>query len=268
VGFLLLVLAVAAAGLLTGVLASVAIERWPRHEPLARVTPRGCPTCATPLPGLPGAPAGSSWLLRRGRCPACTGGLPRRWLVVELATCVLFAATASVWGPHPLLPALLVFAWSCVVATAIDLEHRIIPNRLTLRLPLVLLPLLVAAAAASGTWSDLRRALVAGVAVPFVMFVLSELFRLLRGQPGMGMGDVKYALSIGLVVGYLGVLPLFVFTYGSLLSSLLVAIALLASGRAKLASRIPFGPYLVVGAQLAVLAGGPLSRLVARLLLG
>jgi leader peptidase (prepilin peptidase) / N-methyltransferase len=60
-------------------------------------------------------------------------------------------------GLDPLLPALLVLTWSLVVATAIDLEHRIIPNRLTFRLPVILLPLLVFAAAVDGAWPDLLR---------------------------------------------------------------------------------------------------------------
>jgi hypothetical protein len=74
------------------------------------------------------------------------------------------------------------------------------------------------------------------------MFLLSELFRLLRGQSGMGMGDVKLAVSIGLVVGYLGGMELVVFAYGSIIAAVVVAFALILTGRAKLASRIPFGP--------------------------
>jgi leader peptidase (prepilin peptidase) / N-methyltransferase len=154
-----------------------------------------------------------------------------------------------------------------VVATAIDLEHRIIPNRLTYRLPFVLLPLLVYAAWVDDAWLDLRRGVIAGIAIPLVMFLLSELFRLLRGQSGMGMGDVKLAVSIGLVVGYLGGIELLVFAYGSVIAAVVVAFALILTGRAKLASRIPFGPYLAVGAMLPVLAG-PATTDLARGFLG
>jgi leader peptidase (prepilin peptidase) / N-methyltransferase len=73
------------------------------------------------------------------------------------------------------------------------------------------------------------------------------------------MGDVKYASSIGLVVGYLGGLELVVFAYGTIIAAVLVAGVLLAMGKAKLASRIPFGPYLAGGAMLAILAGDPLA---------
>jgi leader peptidase (prepilin peptidase) / N-methyltransferase len=245
--------------------ANLAVDRWPRHEPLQLRTPLPCPACGAPLPRLAGLPGGSG-IIARGRCRSCRAPLPRTPLLVELALPLLFAVTAAVWGLDPLLPALLVFAWSAVVATAIDLRHRIIPNALTLRLPLVLLPLLLLAAVLTGDWIDLRRAVLAGLLVPFVMFVLSELFRLLRGQAGMGMGDVKYAISIGLVIGMLGPLELIVFVYGSILSAVVIAVLLLVTGRARLASRIPFGPYLVLGAQLAILAREPLSRLVLRVL--
>jgi leader peptidase (prepilin peptidase) / N-methyltransferase len=245
--------------------ANLAIDRWPRHEPLALRQRLRCGACGAPLPGLVGLP-GASWLAARGRCRACGAPVPSIVLAVEVTVPLLFAVTAAVWGLAPLLPALLVFAWSAVVATVIDLGHRIIPNALTLRLPLVLLPLLVLAAAVTGGWADLRRAVLAGILVPLVMFLLSEAFRLLRGQAGMGMGDVKYAMSIGLVVGMLGPLELIVFAYGSIISAVVIAVALLVSGRARLASRIPFGPYLVIGAQLAILARDPLVRLVARFL--
>jgi leader peptidase (prepilin peptidase) / N-methyltransferase len=250
-------------GLAVAGAANLAIDRWPRHEPLALRTRLPCAACGAPLPRLAGLP-GASWLAARGRCPGCAAPVPRQLLVVEVAVVLLFATTAAVWGLDPLLPALLVFAWSAVVATAIDLRHRIIPNALTLPLPLVLLPLLVFVAAVTGAWVDLRRAVLAGVLIPLTMFLLSEAFRLLRGQPGMGMGDVKYAISIGLVVGMLGPVELLLFAYGSLISAVIIAVVLLATGRARLASRIPFGPYLVIGAQLAILARIPLARWVVR----
>jgi leader peptidase (prepilin peptidase)/N-methyltransferase len=259
------VVVVALLGLAVAGTANLAIDRWPRHEPLRSRERLPCAACGAPLPRLAVLP-GVSWLAARGRCPACGAPVSREPLAVEVAMPALFATTAAVWGPDPLLPALLVFAWSAIVATAIDLRHRIIPNTLTLRLPLVLLPLLVLAAAMTGDWGDLRRAVLAGFLIPLAMFLLSEAFRLLRGQAGMGMGDVKYAISIGLVVGMLGPVELILFAYGSIFSAVVIAVVLLVTGRARLASRIPFGPYLVLGAQLAILARVPLSRLVVRVL--
>jgi leader peptidase (prepilin peptidase) / N-methyltransferase len=192
--------------------------------------------------------------------------IPVRYLLVEVATGALFSGVALSWGLDPLLPALLVFTWALVVATAIDLEFHIIPNRLTYRLPLVLAPLLVGAAWVDGAWVDLRRAAFAAIAIPGAMLLMSELFRLLRGQPGIGMGDIKLAVSIGLVVGYLGGLELGVFAYGSVISAVVIAITLMLLGKAKLASRIPFGPYLAIGAMLPILGREPLVGLVRSLL--
>jgi leader peptidase (prepilin peptidase) / N-methyltransferase len=245
-------------GLLVGSFANVPIHRWPRGGTVTEPKRSACPGCGEPIRASDNIPV-VSWLRLRGRCRSCGTSIPVRYLLVEVATGVLFAVTAIVWGLDPLLPALLVLVWSLVVASVIDLEFRIIPNRLTLRLPLVLVPLLAFAAALGGDWSAFRRGLIAGVAVPGAMFALSEGFRALRGQAGIGMGDVKLAISIGLVVGYLGGLHLVVFAYGSIISAVVIALGLLLAGRAKLATRIPFGPYLAIGSLLAVLAGGPLT---------
>jgi leader peptidase (prepilin peptidase) / N-methyltransferase len=247
-------IAMFAVGMVVGSFANVPIHRWPRGGTVTEPKRSVCPACGTLVAARDNVPV-VSWLLLGRKCRSCGEPIAARYAIVELTTGILFGAVAWVWGLDPLLPALLVFTWSLIVATAIDLEHRIIPNRLTYRLPFVLLPLLVFAAWMDGAWTDLRGGVIAGLAIPLAMFLLSEAFRLLRGQSGMGMGDVKLAVSIGLVVGYLGGLELVVFAYGSIIAAVVVAFALILTGRAKLASRIPFGPYLAVGAMLPVLAG-------------
>ena len=240
-------------GLALGSFATVPIERWPHGGTVARPRRSQCPACGAPVRASDNIPV-VSWLRLRGRCRDCGAPISPRYLVVELITATLFGATVWVWGLHPLLPALLVLVWSLVVATVIDLEHRIIPNRLTLRLPVVLAVLLVAATALAGEWADLVRAAIAAVGVPGLMLLLSETFRLIRGQAGIGMGDIKLAISLGLVVGYLGGIHLVVFAYASIISAVVIAVALLLAGRARLASRIPFGPYLAIGTLVPVLS--------------
>jgi leader peptidase (prepilin peptidase) / N-methyltransferase len=241
-------------GLVLGSFANVPIHRWPRGAAVTEPKRSACPSCGMLISARDNIPV-VSWLVLGRECRSCGEPISARYAVVELTTGILFGAVAWVWGLDPLLLALLVFTWSLIVATAIDLEHRIIPNRLTYRLPFVLLPLLIFAAWMDDAWLDLRRGVIAGIAIPLVMFLLSEVFRLLRGQSGMGMGDVKLAVSIGLVVGYLGGMELVVFAYGSIIAAVVIAFALILTGRAKLASRIPFGPYLAVGAMLPILAG-------------
>jgi leader peptidase (prepilin peptidase) / N-methyltransferase len=255
------VVAIAVVGLVLGSFANVPIHRWPRGGTVTTPKRSACPGCGQPIRALDNVPI-ISWLALRGHCRRCREPISVRYPLIEALTGVLFGAVAWVWRFDPLLPALLAFTWSLVVATVIDLEFRIIPNRLTLRLPFVLIVLVMAAAAYEGIGTDLRRGVIAGIAVPGAMFVLSEAFRLLRGQPGIGMGDIKLAISIGLMVGYLGGLELVVFAYGTILSAVIIAVGLMLAGRAKLASRIPFGPYLAIGAMLPILAGDPLTGMV------
>jgi leader peptidase (prepilin peptidase)/N-methyltransferase len=137
---------------------------------------------------------------------------------------------------------------------------------LTYPLPLVLLVLLTGAAAIDGSWGALVRAVVWGLGVPAIMFAFAEGFRLLRGKQGMGMGDVKLAVSIGLVVGSLGGIHLAVFAYGTMITSMVVVVVLLLARKASVASRIPFGPYLAAGALIPVLAPDASADLVRALL--
>jgi leader peptidase (prepilin peptidase)/N-methyltransferase len=250
-------------GLLLGSFANVAIHRWPRGGSVRTPSGSHCPSCDAPIAWYDNVPV-LSWVRLRGRCRSCGEPIAWRYPVTEALVAVLFAATAAVHGVTWLLPALLVFVWSLVVASIIDLEHYIIPNVLTYRLPFVLLPLLVLAAATAGEWADLRRAVIAGVGVPGAMLLVSETYRLVRGRVGMGMGDVKLAISIGLVVGYLGGWQLVIFAYGSIIGAVAVAVVLLVAGRVRLAGRIPFGPYLAIGALVAVLAGDPLADVLSR----
>ena len=249
-------------GLVVGSFANVPIHRWPRGGNVLEPRTSACGSCGQRIRWYDNVPV-LSWLLLRGRCRDCGASISPRYPLVEALMAVLFGAAAAVHGLTWLLLPLLVFVWVLVVAAVIDLEHRIIPNRLTYRAAPILLVLLVAVAAVDGEWGNLRRALAAGVAVPVAMLALSETFRLLRGVAGIGMGDIKLAPSIGLVVGYLGGWELVIWFYATAVSAVLVALGLILAGKAKLATRIPYGPYLALGALVAVLAGEPLSRAAA-----
>lgn len=245
-------------GLAMGSFANVPIHRWPRKGTVTSPRSSACPNCGSAIRARDNVPL-LSWLLLRGRCRRCGAAIHWRYPLVEGLTGGLFAAVATVTGAAWTLPALLTLTWALVVASAIDLEHRIIPNRLTYPLPFVLLTLLLIPTVVDGTWGDLRRGLIAAIAVPAGMLALSEAFRLLRGQQGIGMGDIKLALSLGLVLGYLGGWELIVAFYATAVSAVLVAVPLIATGRAKLATRIPYGPYLALGSLVAVLAGRPIG---------
>lgn len=250
-------------GGILGSFANVPIHRWPRGGTVLRPARSTCPACHAPIRWHDNVPV-VSWFALRMRCRDCGVHIPGRYAAVEAVTALAFGATVFVHGVVWELPAILAFVWVLVVAAVIDLEHRIIPNRLTYRAAPTLLTLLLFAAIMTGQWPDLHRALVAGLAMPAVMLALSEAFRLLRGVAGIGMGDIKLAPSIGLVVGYLGGWELIVWFYATAISAVVVAFGLIAAGRARLATRIPYGPYLALGALVAVLAGEPLGEAAGR----
>jgi leader peptidase (prepilin peptidase)/N-methyltransferase len=241
-------------GLLLGSFANVPIYRWPLDRGVSQPKRSACPACEAQIRPRDNVPV-VSWLLLGRRCRDCATPIHWRYPVVEAVTALLFGVVAASEGATLLLPALLTLTWSLVVLTAIDLEHRIIPNRLTYRLPFVLLVLLIPPSLwGPGSMMALRRGLVVAVAVPLGLFFVGEGYRLVRGRRGFGMGDVKLLVSLGLVAGYLGGFEVAVLLYGALFSAVLIALVLLATGRAQLASRIPFGPYLAFGMLLAILA--------------
>lgn len=239
-----------------GVLASVhpattAVVRWADDRAVRHPWRPRCVTDAHDLGVVDVVPVWS-WIAHRGRCRTCGASIPAVLPVVEVAVVVVLAAVA--WRhPGPELVLLLPVAWSAVVATPIDLAERIIPNRLTYPLAAWSLVSVTGLAVAYGAWADWRRALLVGVALPAGMEALSLLFLLLRGQRGMGLGDVKWALSLGVAVGLLGPDAVLLFLFGTIVAAGLVAIVLLATGRAG-SARIPFGPYLALGTITALVA--------------
>ena len=254
-------------GLVVGSFANVPIHRWPRQQSVTQPRTSACPVCAAPIAPRDNIPV-VSWLLLKGHCRHCDARIHWRYPLVELITAVLFGAVAWVHGWTGVLPALLVITWTTVVATAIDLEFRIIPNRMTYPLAPMMLALVTLAAVIDGQWSDWVRAVIAGLAIPVTMFLFSYAFELLRGKPGIGMGDIKWAPSLALAVGYLGAWHLVIWFYGTIISGGVIAIGLVLAGKARMAARIPYGPYLAVGALLAILAGDPIAVWLEARLLG
>lgn len=221
------------------------------------------------LAALAGLPAG--WIGARAieawteRAPIRAGDRPSNRLVVATIAVVVLLFGLVAWQRDEgwATVGLLALTWGLVVGTVIDLRRRILPNRLTFKLPvLVGLPIVVAAIDTEA-WADLRRAALAGVLLPLGLFLFSEAFRLFRGQSGMGLGDVKLAISLGIGLGWLGGWELAVFGYVAVIASVVVVLGLMAARRVKLASRIPFGPYLAVGALFVLVAGDPVVRWVA-----
>jgi leader peptidase (prepilin peptidase)/N-methyltransferase len=233
-------------GLLVGSFLNVVVYRLPRGESV--VTPRSrCPGCGTPVRSRDNVPV-LSWLLLRGRCRDCGEPIAARYPAIEALTGIVFATVAAILGAERELVLYLPFAALLIAVAAIDLEHRIVPNRL----------LAPAAVWAVGGWAVvdagfLPEALAAGAGA-FVFLLLAAL----AYPAGMGMGDVKLAGVMGLYLG-LSIVPalLVAFVAGSAVGIAIVV----RDGRDARKKGVPFAPFLAFGGIVGLLAGSDLISL-------
>src|SRR3954447_20752653 len=233
-------------GLVAGAFLNVVIVRLPSRRSLVR--PRShCPGCGTEVKAYDNVPV-LSWLLLRGRCRSCGERISPRYPAVELVTAVLFAAIVLTRGLDADLALELPFAAMLIAVADIDLEHRIVPNK-------ILLPLAVWGLGASAAVRPdaLPELLIAGAGA-FTFFLLAALVH----PKGMGMGDVKLAGVMGLYLGKL-VIPalLIAFLVGTVVG--LGMVARYGSRSRKLG--VPFAPFLALGGLVAMLAGQQLIDL-------
>ncbi|MBW3604987.1 MAG: prepilin peptidase [Actinobacteria bacterium] len=238
-------------GLVFGSFANVVIARVPAGGSL-HTPPSTCPRCAAPIRPYDNIPV-VSWLLLRARCRSCEASISVEYPLVEIACALLFAAIGWRIGLSWALPGFLLFGWLLLVVAVIDVHTRRIPNRLTYPLTPTLLVLLVGAALLEGTPGVALRSLLGGLVAFALLLVLA-----LINPRGMGMGDVKLAAFIGIGLGYLGWghlwLGLFTgFLGGGVIAGLLVVLRLRSRK-----DHIPFGPWLSLGALVALLVGQPL----------
>ena len=249
----LLVLLTGLLGLAIGSFLNVVIWRVPRKMSVVR-PPSHCPQCETPIRARDNVPV-LSWLLLSGKCRHCGNPIPVRYPLVEASCGVLFAAVATRFGASWELPAYLVLTAALLAISLIDLEHFIVPDRITAPLTVSALALLGVAALADGNGWRFGRALLGGVAFFAFLLVLNVMY-----PKGMGMGDVKLAFSLGLFLGWLGWGQVFLGGFLAFLLGAVVGVVLIAT---KIKSRkdvVPFGPFLALGTMLTILWGDPILR--------
>jgi len=227
-------------GLLVGSFLNVVIYRLPRGQSLNR--PRShCPSCGTPIRPYDNVPV-VSWLLLRGRCRSCAAPISPRYPLVEALTGAAFVAVALTRGVNDDLAVWLPFAAMLIAVAGIDLDHRIIPNK-------ILLPAAIWGLAATIAFrpDNVDDALIAG-GIAFGALLLTALVY----PAGMGMGDVKLAGVMGIYLGS-GVAPamLVAFLTGSLVGLLIIA----REGRDARKKGVPFGPFLALGGLVGIFAG-------------
>lgn len=233
-------------GLMVGSFLNVVIHRWPRGESVVSPGSR-CGACGTPIRWYDNVPV-VSYLALGARCRACAAPIGVRYVVVELVTGALFALAAIELTPGPLLAVRVLFTAALVALFAIDLEHQLLPDVITL--PGIALGLVAAWWLPPGPLSSAAgAALGAGVLWGIRWFWLR-----LRGEEGMGLGDVKMLAMVGAVLGW----PHVWLTL--LLASVVgavVGIALSVSG-GSWKTRLPFGTFLAAAALASSYWGEPL----------
>ncbi|HEY2553370.1 MAG TPA: A24 family peptidase [Streptosporangiaceae bacterium] len=205
----------------------------------------GCPACqAQPLSGWR-----PPWQMPAGRCAACHRVAWPPPLTVEAASALLLAALGARVHPALVLAAACWLALCAIPLAFIDAAVRRLPDLLTGPAWAGTVLLLVLAAAVAGQWGSLIRALLGGIALAGFYLVL-----LIISPSGMGLGDVKAAAAIGTLLAWAGWSQLLTGAFAGFLLAALYGITLLIARRATRKQQIPFGPFLLAGAFLVILA--------------
>lgn len=225
-----------------------------QHQVFNLVKPDShCPQCHAPVRAWQNIPV-ISWLLLRGRCATCHTPISVRYPVIEIVTSVVSGLVAYQFGATWLMLAVLVFSWSLIAMTVIDIDHHLLPDSITI--PLLWLGLLVNAFGLNAQIS-LHDAVIGASAGYLILWTLYWGFKLLTGKEGMGYGDFKLLAALGAWMGWQSLLLIIIL---SSVVGALTGILLLLRGRDR-NTPIPFGPYLAGAGFLTMLWGEPLIQL-------
>ena len=296
----LLTFFVALFGACIGSFLSVCIYRIPRDESIVR--PRShCPSCNTMIPWYFNIPV-LSWIMLGGKCHFCKARISPRYLILEVFTALLFTVVwfqvlsgmmmtdgeLQLWMAHgndllapasnaplgltplpawALLPAYWLVLWGLILGTFVDLEHYIIPDRVTIGgiIAGLVISALVPELHFTLSWktSLIRSAI--GLAAGFGgLWLIAIIGEFAFKKEAMGFGDVKLMGAIGAFFGWKAVI--FVLLSASLFGSI-VGVGLIALGKRQLQGRIPFGPFLALGTLLWMFWGRALVSAYMRFLL-
>jgi len=208
--------------------------------------PSHCPSCEHALSWWENLPL-LSYLLLRGRCRACKAGISLRYPLVEALTALLSLVVVLKLGPQWSTVAALVLTWALIALAFIDLEHFLLPDRITL--PLLAVGLLVNAI---GGFTDPLSALIGAVSGYGILWAVYHAHRALTGREGFGYGDFKLLGALGAFLGW-QLLPLVILLSAGV--GAIIGIALILLRRHQRSEPLPFGPYLAGAGWLALLWG-------------
>jgi leader peptidase (prepilin peptidase)/N-methyltransferase len=237
----------AAVGAVIGSFLNVCIYRLPLGKSIAWPA-SACTSCGRELSWYENIPV-LAYTVLRGRCRTCAARISVRYPLVEALTGVMFACAWWYYGPGVLLLSRLVFGCALIVLFAIDLEHHLLPNSITL--PGILVGFVFSLFTPPGWMASLIGILVGGG----VLWGVAEAYYRIRHEEGLGMGDVKMLAMIGAFLGWK--LTLVTLMMASLSGSA-IGIALIVARRGDMKYALPFGTFLALGAAAAATIGDPL----------
>lgn len=243
-------------GLIFGSFGTVAAWRIPRRENI--VSGRShCPRCGAMIRAFDNIPV-LSWMVLRGRCRNCGNPISIRYPLTELATGILFALSAAKFGWSVETFVYAGFFWVLVVLTSIDVDHKLLPNRIVYPSFVAGWIGLTAAALVDDDTGRLVDAAVGAAIFGGLLFLVSFVGEIVYKKTAMGLGDVKLAFVLGTFLGYdrLALVPVAMFT--SFLSGAVIGLAIIKVSGGDRRDEVPFGPFLVLGTVLALFLGEPL----------
>jgi leader peptidase (prepilin peptidase)/N-methyltransferase len=233
-------------GLVIGSFLNVVVWRVPRGESIVS-PPSACPRCGVPIRPRDNIPV-LGWLFLRGKCRDCGEPISARYPLVEAGTAVLFFLVGLRFGAQAQLPAYLYLAAVGIALALIDLDVKRLPDVLTL--PSYVVGFVLLGAASLSEPHPLVRA-VLGAAAMFALY-----FALCFAYPaGMGFGDVKLSGVLGLYTAWLG---WDVWAAGLMLGFLfggIFGICVVLAKRGGRKTAVPFGPFMIIGAFVAIFVG-------------
>jgi leader peptidase (prepilin peptidase) / N-methyltransferase len=232
-------------GAVIGSFLNVCIHRLPRGTSI--VWPASaCPACGRALSWFENIPI-ASYLFLRGRCRTCGAPISARYLVIEALTAAMFALAWWYYGPGPMLISRLIFGCALIVLFAIDLEHHLLPNVITLTG--IVIGFLLSFTTDQPGWQSSLIGIVAGGGV---LFLIAEVYYRVRHEEGLGMGDVKMLAMMGAFLGWpLAILSLMIAS----VAGTIIGIGLIVTGRGTMKYALPFGTFLAIGAAVSAAVG-------------
>lgn len=210
-----------------------------------------CPQCNNKLKPWHNIPL-FSYLFLRGKCAYCKASISMQYPLVELACGLAAIFVVSLFGLNTAALFGIIFTFTLITLTGIDLNHQLLPDILTL--PLLWLGLLINT---QGVFADLHSAVIGAAGGYIVLWSVYWLFKLITGKEGMGHGDFKLLAALGAWVGWQQ-LPLIILL-SSLAGAIIGIVLMVVTSRDK---QIPmaFGPYLAIAGWVALFYGDKLTN--------